>query len=85
VRKECQILVSGIFLNVRISGPKQCNEHIDKNDSSKEVPRVVDDEAEWVSKALGRRIEVWGADEGVRWRARSGEGDITLAKLEQDR
>jgi hypothetical protein len=56
--KESKILVRRILLNVRVSRTKQGDEDIDKNDGSEEVPRVVNDQTEWVSESIVWRVEI---------------------------
>jgi len=56
--KESKILIRCILLNVRVGRAKQGNKYIDENDGSEEVPRIVNDQTEWVTEAIIRRIEV---------------------------
>jgi hypothetical protein len=53
-----QVLISRILLNVRISRAEQCNEDIDENDGSEEVPRVINDQSEWVTETIVWRVEI---------------------------
>ena len=61
VRKESQVLIRGILLHVRVSRVEQRNEHVDEDDGSQEVPRVVNDQSEWIPKTFGGRVKVWRA------------------------
>jgi len=56
--KESKILVCRILLDVRVGRTKQGNQDVDENDGSEEVPRVVDDQPEWVSESIVRRVKV---------------------------
>jgi hypothetical protein len=56
--KESQILIRSILLDVRVCRTKQGNKNIDENDGSKEIPRVVNDQSEWITESIIGRIKV---------------------------
>lgn len=54
MRKERQILVRRVLLDIRVRRAKQRNEDIDENDCGQEVPAVVHNQAERVAESLVR-------------------------------
>lgn len=56
--KERKILVGRVLLDIRICRAKQGDKHIDQNDGGEEVPRVVNDQSEWISESFIRRVKV---------------------------
>lgn len=56
--KESKILVCRILLNVRVGRAEQGNQHVDENDGSEEIPRIVDDQPEWISESIVGRVKI---------------------------